>query len=202
MLSAFEYVVQRLASKFRYSFNTREDILQNARLHCVTAMEKFNPDLPLQNFLMVHVHNRLCNDKRDNYERIDAPCSTCALYSPADKNLSDGCLEFDDRQTCDCYRNFIIRNAAKRNIQNTIDMEDVLHDDSHRVESNMISVENQEIAESKELVEIIERFLPVEHREVWIRLKEGLNLPKHRKDNLLIVIREILEDANWESGSR
>jgi len=197
VVAVFNDVLKRISSKFKYSFNSKEDIQQNGMIHCIQAMDRYEPGRPLENFLMVNLHNRFCNDLRNNSHRIDTPCQTCPLFNVQDKRLNDQCEEFEQKESCVSYSLFMARNEAKRNVLNMIDISDVLHDDSHRVEKNMVIEEKEDIGHAREVIEVIERDLPVENREAWIRLKEGLKLPKNKRDKLLEIIREIVQQLDW-----
>jgi DNA-directed RNA polymerase specialized sigma subunit len=64
-------IATRLAPKFTFAFFEIEDIQQEAYLIAVEALERYDEDKPLENFLFAHINNRLKNFKRDNYYRYD-----------------------------------------------------------------------------------------------------------------------------------
>lgn len=64
-------VANRLASKFTFPNYDREDIAQEAAIIGMEAMSRYDGVRPLENFLSVHINNRLKNLKRDKYYRPD-----------------------------------------------------------------------------------------------------------------------------------
>ena len=64
-------VSERLSNEFTFAFYTAEDIQQEAFILGMEALERYDEGKPLENFLFVHIGNRLKNFKRDNYFRHD-----------------------------------------------------------------------------------------------------------------------------------
>ena len=64
-------VVERQASKFRFGYYESEDMKQEAFIIAMDALERYDNKRPLENFLAVHVNNRLKNFKRDHFYRLD-----------------------------------------------------------------------------------------------------------------------------------
>ena len=64
-------IATRLAPKFTFAFFEVEDIKQEAYLIAVEALDRYDENKPLENFLFAHINNRLKNFKRDNYYRYD-----------------------------------------------------------------------------------------------------------------------------------
>ncbi len=64
-------VSERLSNKYTFAFYTAEDIQQEAFILGMEALERYDEGKPLENFLFVHIGNRLKNFKRDNYFRHD-----------------------------------------------------------------------------------------------------------------------------------
>ena len=71
VVSTINKVASRLAHKFTFAFYELEDIKQEAFIIAMEAMNRYDEKKPLENFLFVHVANRLKNFKRDNYFRQD-----------------------------------------------------------------------------------------------------------------------------------
>lgn len=71
----FVEIVQRIAKRIshRYVFTSYEpcDIEQEAFLIAVEGLDRYNSSKPLENFLYVHINNRLKNLKRKVYYRIE-----------------------------------------------------------------------------------------------------------------------------------
>jgi len=194
VLDIIDNVANRLARKFMFGYHSFEDMKQQARLHALKGLAKYDGVRPLENFLWVHVRNRLYNDKRDNFARPNIPCHTCPFFNT---ELKSQCEEYADRMECDLYSNSYKRNEAKKNLASTVCIDNILTDD----EVNMKTYDND--FEVTELLGLIDKEMSVESREDWIRLKEGLRLPKSRKDKLLEEIHGIFEEnkinsEDWE----
>jgi len=59
-------VADRQAAKFRFGYYEVEDMRQEAFIIAMDALDRYDEKRPLENFLAVHVNNRLKNFKRDN----------------------------------------------------------------------------------------------------------------------------------------
>ncbi|MCW4042007.1 MAG: sigma-70 family RNA polymerase sigma factor [Candidatus Bathyarchaeota archaeon] len=70
-LGAFNSVVKKIAHKYTFTSYEIEDIEQEAFLIAVRALEDYDNSRSLENFLYVHLSNRLKNFKRDNYYRYE-----------------------------------------------------------------------------------------------------------------------------------
>jgi RNA polymerase sigma factor (sigma-70 family) len=70
-LAAFQSVVKKIAHKYTFTSYEAEDIEQEAFLIAVRALEDYDDSRSLENFLYVHLSNRLKNFKRDNYYRYE-----------------------------------------------------------------------------------------------------------------------------------
>ena len=64
-------VAEKLSAKYTFAFYTIDDIKQEAFIIGMEALERYDERKPLENFLFVHIANRLKNFKRDNYFRQD-----------------------------------------------------------------------------------------------------------------------------------
>ena len=179
----------RLAAKFRFGYHAIEDIKQQAILEGLKGLAKYDGIRPLENFLWIHIRNRLFNYKRDNYERIDKPCERCpiAMYDKS-KKLCMAHPE-EELENCKWYYSWIMRNLAKRNLVDAIDFDNV--DDEG--ESSMSSYTDfAEDIDKKVIFELLDEHMPMEYYEDYRRYKYGTRLSKVRKDNVKGIIVEIL----------
>lgn len=64
-------VAERLAPKFTFGFYDLEDIVQEAIILGVDALSRWDKKRPLENFIHIHIRNRLNTLKRDKYYRVD-----------------------------------------------------------------------------------------------------------------------------------
>tara|TARA_A100001201_G_scaffold31882_1_gene34349 strand:+ start:191 stop:424 length:234 start_codon:yes stop_codon:yes gene_type:complete len=51
---------------------------------------------------------------------------------------------------------------------------------------------------AREVIELLDENLHVKFREDWIRLLNGLKIPKNRKDTILVEISSILKENNFD----
>lgn len=73
-------VVNRIAPKYTFHGYTVDDLKQESFIICMDALDRYDSSRPLENFLSVHLSNRLKNFVRDNFhssednkKRIMAP---------------------------------------------------------------------------------------------------------------------------------
>jgi len=71
VLQIISKVVERQAAKFRFGYYEAEDMKQEAFIIAMDALDRYDSNRPLENFLAVHVNNRLKNFKRDHFYRLD-----------------------------------------------------------------------------------------------------------------------------------
>lgn len=71
VVSQIQIVVDRIAPKYTFGTYGIDDIKQEAFIICMDALERYDPNRPLENFLSVHLSNRLKNFVRDNYYTKD-----------------------------------------------------------------------------------------------------------------------------------
>ncbi len=64
-------VVNRISARYTFHGYEVEDIKQEAFIICMDALERYDPSRPLENFLSVHLSNRLKNFVRDNFYTKD-----------------------------------------------------------------------------------------------------------------------------------
>ena len=66
VLNTIYTVIDRLAHKYTFSSYDINDIKQESFLICIDALERYDQNRPLENFLAVNLSNRLKNFVRDN----------------------------------------------------------------------------------------------------------------------------------------
>lgn len=67
LMDQINLVVGRIAPKYTFYGYDVNDIKQESFIICVDALERYDPSRPLENFLSVHLSNRLKNFVRDNH---------------------------------------------------------------------------------------------------------------------------------------
>lgn len=174
LLNILNAIAHQLAHTFTFGYYSAEDIEQEIRVIALEGLPRFEPErgVTLYTFLRRHVHNRLCNLKRDKYYRRNAPCNCCGLDTP-------------ESSWCPKYKKWILSNAAKRNLVDSYAGEEYYE----------VVSDNADIPESLSQVELrreIDLKLPASFRTDYRRLLEGSHIPKKRLISLLSTLREIL----------
>ena len=67
VVSQIMTIIDRIAPKYAFNGYSVEDIKQESFIICMDALDRYDPNRPLENFLSVHLSNRLKNFVRDNY---------------------------------------------------------------------------------------------------------------------------------------
>lgn len=192
VIEILDRIADRFAAKFKFGYHDIDDMKQQARLFALEALPRYTESKgPLENFLSVHVRNRLINFKRDNYHRFQAPCIQCPFYDPECHKSTNQCAEFEDKMECDKWNQWILRNNSKRSIMSPATSENVDYLFGHEV---LTDSSVADIVANKELLKYIDEKLPVELRSDYLRLKENLFVSKHRKNKVREAIIKIVEE--------
>lgn len=69
-LKTIQKIAEKIAPKYTFGYHDKEDLIQEAIIFGLEAYEKWDQDRPLENFISVHISNRLKNYKRNNYFRL------------------------------------------------------------------------------------------------------------------------------------
>lgn len=181
VLAIIDKISGRLANRYRFGYHETSDMKQQATLIALQGLESYDGMRPLENFLWVHVKNRLYNFKRNNYARPDKPCLNCPLNAYKNKK----CTAFDVEMDCEIYAKWSARNEVKKNLMSTKEHVDM-------TPNNDSSLEDQILA--KDIYKLIDDNIPIALREDWVRYINKLKLPKNKRECLHFVILEILKE--------
>ncbi len=194
VVSILERIGRRLAHKFRFGYHDSDDIKQQAVLEGWKGLAEYDGVRPLENFLSVHIRNRMVNFKRDNYERIDRPCIKCPFHAYDKKNKV--CLRHDeeDLENCEWFYKWVMRNSAKRNIVDTIDLDDV---DDERESRMSQTFDYEEHTEQRAIYDILDEEIPMEYYEDYHKLKSGASIAQPRKNKVKEIVAEILKKYGY-----
>ena len=164
VLATMTRVVDRIAHKYRFGYFDIEDIKQEAFIIAMEAMERYDEARPLENFLAVHVSNRLKNFKRDNFFRPD-------YVPPSGKITND--------------------NNTKRFLMEPLDIDNIRdeHERNMRGDDNIVD----ELAK-KELMGIVDASLDMSLRSDYLRILHGVYVPKPRREQIYEAIMQILRE--------
>ena len=170
VLAVIEKIANRYCHKFKFGYFTAEDIKQEAFIIAVDALDRYDERRPLENFLSSHVKNRLINFKRDNYCR---------------QQKEDADIKWE------------LRNNAKKFLMEPLDISNIRDER----EKNMRN-ENDFIEDifTREMFDLIDSELPVELRSDYLRIKDGVYVPKPRRQQIYDEISKIVNGEDNEEG--
>lgn len=174
-------VVNSLAHKFKFGFYDTEDIKQEAFLIAIEGLDRYEDDKPLENFLFVHVRNRLITFKRDNYIRKNYICKICENKDPNCKN---------------CHKRQIKRNTKQFLIE-PLDIHNINDENESRMWDadeviNTITI--------NEYTSLIDKHLPIGLRMDYLKMKSGVYVSKQRRIEIEEAVQGILSehtDEDW-----
>lgn len=184
-------IANQLCDKFKFGYYDRDDIRQECFIQAIDALDRYDSDKPLINFLWTHIHNRLCNLKRDKYFRLEKPCHKCPFNAYIKK--TDQCTKHEDKIDCEPYKIWFNKNNSKQNIMSPIGISCVADDDTnkHREDCQILSnISNHEI------INVIDLNVSIGIRKYWLQQKDGVKIPKKYYDLLMEEIHQILQDNN------
>lgn len=184
VVSTIDKVASTLAHKFKFGYYGVEDIKQEGVVFALQALEKYDEIRPLENFLYSHIRNRLMNLKRDKLRRSDSPCSLC-------HNSIEGATAHPNGGFCTKYAAWRRRNLSKQNIMTPKDISNISDEKelNTRIESSVVNN-----AETAEILELIDRRLPVELRSTYLQMRDSVSVPKTRRLEVERAILDILND--------
>jgi hypothetical protein len=182
-------IANRLCDKFKFGYFSREDIKQECFTLALEVLDKYDPERPLANFLWCHLHNRLCNLKRNKYFRLEKPCNKCPLkaYIPE----GDICTAYDNKNDCSLYDVWLRKNNNKKNLMNPIGISYVSSENEKHMKDYTTSYDN---VANNEILNIIDANISLTMRKYWLQQRGGIKVPKKYFDLLIIEIHQILED--------
>lgn len=182
VLDDIKHVTTALAAHMQFGFHEMDDMAQDGVVFALEALEKFDPTRSrLRTFLYTHVRRRFINMKRDQYSRLTPPCSQCCFKK------DEGCAEFQNKADCFKHAGWEKRNAKKRSLMGSFDASEVRNE-----ETNATPPSQHSDVETAELVALVDAHLPVEMRADFCRMRDGVLVPKHRRDVIEEVILEII----------
>lgn len=191
VVNIIKIIGRKLGEKFVFGYHDIEDLEQQAALIAWEGLLRYDGRANLYNFLYTHVHNRLHNYKRDNFERIDKPCKKCPV-GMFDKEFGL-CLRHNDDSLEDCefYYNWIIRNGAKRNLMEPVDISEVDSKNEHSMCGNddlLINIEYSEI------IKRIKDKMPMQSMLDFDKFVSGAKMTSTARNKIKEIVKQILKD--------
>lgn len=131
-------IIRAQARKNTFAEYTVEDIIQEIWVIVLEALEDYDPNRSLENFLSVCVKNRLKNLYRDQYHRREPPCPSCPYFDKKDKT----CTIFtnDNKHECDKWANFQKNVWRRINIRRPKFLSELQVDFGENAKSNILDV--------------------------------------------------------------
>lgn len=170
VLQTIQKVVYRTANKYKFGYYDYDDICQEGFIIAMEGLERYDGVRPLENFLAVHVSNRLKNFKRDNFCRQEAIPSS-------------GSLAF--------------RNNSKKFLMEPLDISLIRDEKEPRMRTSDDFIYD---VETKEIINVIDKYLDVSMRSDYLRMLHEVYVPKHRREQIIETITNIIREHANEEG--
>lgn len=171
-------VINRMAHKFTFSHYDIEDIKQEAFMIAMDALPRYDEVRPLENFLAVHVNNRLKNFKRDHYyrqESIEKHLNRRGEYKPSlERRIKD--------------------HISKKHLMDPINLESVRDDGEKNMRTEHDFIEEIEI---KELMSLVDANLPASMRSDYLKILHDVYVPKQRREEIYETLRTLFKDHGY-----
>lgn len=191
LLRVIDVITKKLAYKFKFGYHDIEDMKQQITVFALEGLKNYDHKRPLENFLWTHVRNRLFNYKRDNYQRPNKPCLTCPLHDPHKTQSHSGCSKYRNKEDCELYASWSKRNNVKKNLMHFSNIDKEFDDSNIFIADNTYSIDN---IVNNEILSKIEGKLLDEYRETYLKVKNGVKVPKSELTKLASHIRILLEN--------
>lgn len=192
ILESIKRVSDKLKSKFRFGYHENDDIEQEITIICLKAMSKYDGERSLDNFLWVSCKNRLCNFKRNKYIRLEPPCIECPFFDPKMQQSTNQCSKFLCKSNCQEYEDWCKKTDRKKDLVNKAKGGDIGVNNNLDKEFNYIDSPH----DVEKILETIDRELPVELREDYVKFKYGIKLHHNKKTILMAAINLIVKNFN------
>ena len=178
-IKTIQRVCNRLAEKYTFGFYDREDIEQEAFLIAMKDLPKYDKNISsLETFLFMHINNKLKTFKRDHYLRTDFISGYCGRADPL----------------CPYCQRRIWRHSAKQHLMEPVDIDNVKGENEKGMRTNTDFIADIEL---NELLSLINKNLDISLREDYLKMIEGLSIPKNKKQVIEASIIEILENSGY-----
>ncbi len=184
VIATIEKISKSLSLKFRFGYLTQADLAQEIFILAIQALKKYDRSRPLENFLRVHLRNRLINYKRDNYQRIYELKCKCKLCK--------GKVEHEIRMDCPHYKKWHNSNLSKKNIILPIGIDQI--NDERETNTKSFVDFNEELYKD-EIFTKLEAQLPKTMLEDYFRIKKGDKINKSREEEIMGELRRIVDGS-------
>jgi len=152
-------IVKKIAPRYTFYGYPLEDIAQESFIICMEALPRYDATRPLENFLSVHLSNRLKNFVRDNHFTNTEDSDKVRVMKPAQLDHEHSLVDGQQR--------FAIRD---------------------------------EQIDYRDMIKIIDRKLPAQYRMDYLKMQNDVYVSRNRREEITIVIHEILIENGYEKG--
>lgn len=179
-IQTIQRVAKNIAPRYTFGFYDRDDIEQECFLIAAEAIGKYDENLgSLENFLYTHLNNRMKNFLRKHYYRRTFTCVYCGGEDPA----------------CESCERRRWRFAVKKHLMEPIDIDNInCNNETNAYESQNL----HEKLELDEIFTIINQHLEIYLRADYLRMLEGIHVPKPKREAIENRIIDILEEHGYE----
>ncbi len=170
ILSCIDYVSNKLAPQFTFGYYGVEDVKQEIRIFCLEALPKYRIDKgKLSTFLMVCATRKLINFRRNNLFRMppECDCESCRHGVECERQAKR-------------MKKWKKLNTVKRNLMNINHIGD--DDYEEDIRTNFA-----------EFNELINAQLDIHLREDYVKMRDGVKLPRKKYERIVAELRSILE---------
>lgn len=179
LLDMIDEIVSVLAHKYKFGYYDAEDIKQEGRILALECLPRYDGKRPLNKFLFCHIKNRLGNLKRNKFTRTDCPCKICFNAKAERQNETT----HKDGRFCQVYLKWIERNGNKKGLaaagSSVADNQTYVENPGARMDDSLLKQE-------------IDKSLDHHLRADYLRMLDGQNLPKYRRDKVRKAVAEIV----------
>ena len=173
VLKLLDKICNSLAPIYKFGIYDIEDIKQEAMIIGLTALEDYDNQAKLDAYLYTYIKDKLKNFKRQKFSRFSFNCNNCSKFNPECKS----CIKRENTE------------LSKRNLSNAIDIDSM---DPTKESSIMVfDTYNEDISE---VIQLINKELPIDMREDYLKIKDGSYVEKNRKLLIENTIKIILKD--------
>lgn len=184
-------IIAKLGPKFQFGPYELEDLESQALLWINDKFDRYDKSRAkkngLFNFMYTVIKNKLYNLKRNEFSRLDPPCTKCPLNAYINKQ----CTAYEQLEDCSYYAKWLKINRSKEQLMSVYSADDSKDDNTRSPLESMIS--------SEELQSIWNR-LSEKHKKTMEDVLTNEKVNKVRLNNLIKECRWILEHDEEHSA--
>jgi len=116
VMDTMKRVIDRIAPKYVFYGYPINDIKQESYIICIEALERYDENRPLENFLSVNLSNRLKNFIRDNHFMANSDPQRVRVIQPAQLEFEDTLLDNGEKFAVDETEhdyNYLVENIDR-----------------------------------------------------------------------------------------